>query len=74
MIGVASNTKYSIDVSCRIAKAALPVVDEGVSRAKELQARLPYVLLELEDLQESLRLAERKLLVAGEWSSIRVSI
>ncbi len=63
VIGVASNTKYSIDVTCKIAKAALPVVDAAILKAKEMQARLPNVLHELDDLQESLRLAERKLLV-----------
>jgi len=63
VIGVASNTKYSIDVSCKVAKSALPVVDAAILKAKEMQARLPNVLHELDDLQESLRLAERKLLV-----------
>ena len=33
-------------------------------KAKEMQQRLPMVLHELDDLQESLRLAERKLMVA----------
>ena len=63
VVGVASNTKYTIEVSARTAKAALPVVDEGIVKAKEMQARLPNVLHELDDLSESLRLAERKLLV-----------
>jgi len=63
VIGVASNTKYSIDVTCKVAKSALPVVDAAVVKAKEMQQRLPNVLHELDDLQESLRLAERKLLV-----------
>ena len=63
VIGVASGTKYSIEVTAKIAKAALPVVDAGIIRAKELQSRMPNVLLELDSLSESHRLAERKLTV-----------
>ena len=63
VIGVASDTNYSVHVSCKIARAALPVVDEAIIQAKELQARLPNILIELDSLSESHRLAERKLLV-----------
>jgi hypothetical protein len=63
VIGAAASTKYSIDVSCAYAKTALPLVDEAVMKAKEMQSRLPRCLLELEGLEESLRLAERKLLI-----------
>jgi hypothetical protein len=63
VIGVASGTKYSIEVSAKIAKSALPVVDAGITKAKEMQARMPSILLELDALQESHVLAERKLVV-----------
>jgi len=63
VIGVASSTKYSIEVNCKVAQTALPVVDGLIVKAKTLQVRLPNILMELDDMQESLRLAERKLLV-----------
>lgn len=63
VIGAASNTKYSIEVSSKVAKVALPVVDEAIKRAKEMQGRLPIVLVEIDSIQESIRLAERKLLI-----------
>lgn len=66
VVGSASTTKYSIEVSARYAKAALPIVDEAIIVAKTAQARFPKVLLEIEALDESLRLAERKLLVCDK--------
>lgn len=66
VLGAASSVKYSIEVSCKYAQTALPIVDDLVTKARELQARLPICLKEIEDLSESLRLAERKLLVCGK--------
>jgi hypothetical protein len=63
VIGCAANTKYSIEVTAKYARAALPVIDEEIDRAKAMQVRLPNVLLELDMIAESLRLTERKLLV-----------
>jgi hypothetical protein len=63
VIGCASNTKYSIEVTAKYARAALPVIDDEINRAKGMQIRLPNVLIELDMIAESLRLTERKLLV-----------
>lgn len=63
VLGAASTTKYSIEVSCRYAQSALGVVDPLVAQAKGWQTRLPICLKELEDLDMGLRLAERKMLV-----------
>lgn len=63
VIGCASPTVYSIEVSCRTAKAALPIVNTQVSRAVAMQERLPVCLAELDSLQDSIRMVERKLLV-----------
>jgi hypothetical protein len=63
VIGSASFTEYSIEVSTKIAKMALPVVDHEIIHAKQCQARLPIVLVELDMISESIRLTERKLLV-----------
>ena len=50
-------------MTAKTAKAALPVVDAGIVKAKEMQSRMPSILLELDALQESHVLAERKLVV-----------
>lgn len=63
IIGAAANSKYSVEVTAKYARAALPVVDSAIERAKTMQTRLPKVLLELDMIAESLRLTERKLLV-----------
>ena len=63
VIGCASPTIYSLEVSCRTAKAALPIVDAQISRALAMQERLPSCLAELDSLQDSIRMVERKLLV-----------
>jgi hypothetical protein len=69
VIGCASTTKYSIEVTARVAKAALPMVDTAIIDAKEKQSRLPNCFKELESLSESVRLAERKLLVCNKMIS-----
>lgn len=66
VVGAASNTKYSIEVTCKYAQTALPIVDTLVEKARELQGRLPICLKELEDLGVSLRIAERKLLICNK--------
>jgi hypothetical protein len=63
VVGAASNTKYSVVVTCNIGKTALPIVDEAVTVAKRMQSRLPICIMEIEGVEESTRLAERKLLV-----------
>jgi hypothetical protein len=63
VVGAASNTKYSLEVSCSVGKTALPIVDEAVTQARQCQSRLPTCLMEIEGIEESIRLAERKLLV-----------
>merc|ERR1711871_37435 len=63
VVGAASSTKCSITVTCRVAQAALPLVDEAIAVARRQQSRLPQCLKELEILDESLLIAERKLLV-----------
>jgi hypothetical protein len=63
VMGSGSCTKYSIEVHCRYASAALPIVDEEIALAKRQQERLVICIRELEDLSESLRIAERKLVV-----------
>jgi hypothetical protein len=66
VIGAASTTHYSINVTCRIAQTALPIIDAAIDQAKQWQQRTPQILIELEVLSESLRLAERKLLVVDK--------
>ena len=61
VLGAATTTKYSVEISCTFAQNALSIIDPLVVKAKEMQARLPICLTEMEDLQEGLRLAERKL-------------
>lgn len=63
VLGAATTTKYSVEVSCNYAQNALSIIDPLVIKAKEMQSRLPLCLTEMEDLQEGLRLAERKLAV-----------
>jgi hypothetical protein len=63
VIGSAAQSKYSIQVIVHYAKAALPVLDEAIVTAKHIQSRLPLCLAEMDSVAESLRLAERKLLV-----------
>jgi chromosome segregation ATPase len=42
---------------------ALPIVEDTISTAKQLQQRLPLCLAEMDSVQESIRLTERKLLI-----------
>eukprot|EP01041_Mallomonas_annulata_P002218 gene2218-4307_t len=66
VLGAASSVKFSVQVSCKYAEAALPIVDRLILQAKEMQGRMPICLRELQELQESVRLAERKLLVCDK--------
>jgi hypothetical protein len=61
VLGAATTTKYSVEISCNYAQNALSIIDPKVIEAKEMQSRMPICLTEMEDLQEGLRLAERKL-------------
>lgn len=69
VVGAASATKYSITVTCRVAQAALPLVDIEIDRARGWQSRLPTCIKELETLSEGLMIAERKLLVCEKMIS-----
>lgn len=66
VIGTAAATKFSIEVSCKYAQTALPLVDEAIQTAKQLQMRLPQCLAEISGVVESLRLTERKLLICDK--------
>lgn len=48
VVGCASNTKYSIQVSARYAQTALPLVDKFIEEARIHQSRLPICLKELD--------------------------
>eukprot|EP01040_Poterioochromonas_malhamensis_P013046 gene13046-14311_t len=63
VIGAAAATKYSIEVIAKVAEAALPVVDDALTKAKTMQSRLPVCLTELDSIAESVILAEKKLSV-----------
>eukprot|EP00981_Chlorochromonas_danica_P003055 scaffold607_cov160-Ochromonas_danica.AAC.28 len=63
IVGAASTTVYSVMVHAKYARSALPVIDEAIEEAKRMQTRLPICLEELDSIAESLRLAERKLVV-----------
>ena len=41
----------------------MPIVEESILQAKKLQSRLPLCLAEMDSVQESIRLTERKLLI-----------
>ena len=60
IVGGASETTYNIQVQCRYARVALPVLDELIDAAKSRQQRLPNLLQEIEWIEESIELAERK--------------
>ena len=60
VVGAASETRYSISVTCRYAHLALPVVDEEISQAKLKQARVGICLKQIRNLEETLRLGDRK--------------
>lgn len=65
VVGVAASTRYSIEVRCNCAVDALPVLDLAIEEAKRLQSRLPVCLVEMEGVQESIQLTERKLLLCN---------
>ena len=66
VIGVASATRYSLEVTAKCAVDALPVLDEEIERAKIAQNRLPNCLKEMDAAQESIRLTERKLMLCNK--------
>jgi chromosome segregation ATPase len=63
IIGAAAETVYNIHVQCRYASAALPVLDELIVAAKQRQQRLPNILHEIDEIEETQDLSERKLIV-----------
>ena len=63
VIGAASGTKYSITVRAHIVEASKTVVRRQYGEAMALQESLPAVKFALDDLWNSMRLAERKILV-----------
>ena len=63
IVYAASITKYNLLVTCKYAHLALPTVEDQLAKAKAMQIRLPKCIYEIESLDESLRLAERKMLV-----------
>ena len=69
ILGAASSVKYSVEVTCRYAQSALPIIDKMVDEAKEMQSRLPICLKELSELSDSIRLAERKLILCSKMIS-----
>ena len=60
VVGAASETRYSISVTCRYAHLALPVVDEEITQAKLKQAKVGICLKQIRNLEETLRLGDRK--------------
>ena len=66
VIGAAAATKYSIEISSKCAVDAIPVLDEEIEKAKTVQARLPLCLKEIDAVQESIRLTERKLALCNK--------
>lgn len=63
VIGCASPTEYSIEVTSKTSRIAEPVVDEQLAIALKMQERFPTCLSEMESLNDSWRMIERKLLV-----------
>ena len=66
VVGVASATRYSLEVTAKSAVDAIPVLDEEIERAKHAQTRLPNCLKEMDAAQESIRLTERKLMLCNK--------
>ena len=60
VVGAAAETRYSIEVSCRYATLALPIVDHEVEEAKKNQLKIAQVLKQIKNVQETIRLGERK--------------
>ena len=63
VVGAVSAAEYSITVSGRLAEEGKVAVERMLKHAKEVQAVVPELTGDLEDLWNSLRLFERKLLV-----------
>ena len=61
VVGAAADTRYSIEVSCRHATLALPIVDEEVEGGKKNQTRIAHVLKQIKNVHETIRLGERKM-------------
>ena len=61
VIGAASDVKYSVTVTARLAEPAGNVAMRKFEEAKHVQNELPVVKASLEELWTSMRLAERKL-------------
>ena len=66
VVGAVSAAEYSITVSGRLAEEGKVAVERLLKHAKEVQAVVPELTGDLEDLWNSLRLFERKLLVVKE--------
>jgi hypothetical protein len=66
VIGCAADAKYSIHVASRIAKTALPILDDAISKAKALQISLPKFIRELDDITIGLRLGQTKLSLCNQ--------
>jgi hypothetical protein len=64
VVGAAAAAQYSITVTGRLAEDAAICVERNLSHAKLLQLELPKLTAELDDLWLSMRLFERKLVVA----------
>ena len=60
VVGAAANTRYSVQVTCRYARTALPIVDAEIVAAQLMQGRLAVCLEETENIVETSRLAEHK--------------
>lgn len=65
VIGAASRVKYSIEVSVKFASLALPILYNEIEIGKQLQARYPNVIKEIELIKESLRITEKKLKICN---------
>lgn len=66
VVGGLSGSKYDVTVTARLAEDAKLSVERQLRYAKETQAQLPVIEGELEQCWESMRLFERKLLVARD--------
>ena len=60
-VGAASATHYSITVTAQLGQSALTVVDKALEVAKQRQARLATCSQAIENVTETMQLAERKL-------------
>jgi septal ring factor EnvC (AmiA/AmiB activator) len=63
VLGTATAVHYSIVVSATYGTSASERLETSIKTAKAFQTRLPECTLEIDELQEGLRLTERKLKV-----------